>query len=121
MLSGKEKRCGNSLLQIQILYRLIEVAGWRRRVTCPAGEVRGGFIDFEIDSRVMLHANHAEKNADGLGRIAGATYNLAHVVRMHVESHENAHLIHGPFYLHIVGVTDKRLHHDDVKIKRTVD
>ena len=50
---------------------------------------------FEINSGVLFHSNDTKKDAKRLGGFATLADNLAHIVWVHDEREEYAHLIYG--------------------------
>src|SRR3989344_7864982 len=48
---------------------------------------------FQIDSGFVLHPDDAEDGTDGLGRLARAADNLAHVVFVDTKCEKHAHLV----------------------------
>src|SRR3989344_1240904 len=66
---------------------------------------------FQIDPSFVLHSDDAKDGTDGLGRLARAADDLAHVVLMNAKREKYAHLIYRAIYLDVVGVINQRFHH----------
>ena len=64
-------------------------------------------VDLEVYAGIVLHADDTEQSADSLGSVALAADDLAHILRVDGELHENAHFIYRAFDLYITWVVDE--------------
>ena len=95
-------------LEIQVRHRLV----YGLRGLGGDGWSAGRLGDLEIDSRVILHADDAKEGSDGLGGIALAADDLAHVGWIDIEGEENAHLVHRSIDLYVVRILDQRFYQE---------
>ena len=51
-------------------------------------------VDLEVDARVVLHADDAQKGANRFGGVAGAADDLTHVFCIQIEHEQHTHLIY---------------------------
>src|SRR3989338_9891586 len=84
---------------------------WGSPVLPHASGWTGRLVNLEVNAGIVLHPHHTEENSYSLGGIAAPTDDLAHVVGVNVERHQNTHFIHRSLDFHVFGMGNQRFYH----------
>ena len=79
-------------------------SGVRRSHALRRAKPADRLVDLQVDAAVVLHADDAQESADGLGGIALAADDLAHVDGADFEGDEDSHLVHRASGLDLVRI-----------------